>query len=222
MENIENGFVEIEYNGCKCFINREGVVKRYNYKGELITLKQSLNHDGYPCVNLIKENYKDYGKDKASRRTAVHVLMATAFVPKPKTTEKLEVNHKDFDRTNYNPDNLEWITHRENVAYSCERGRYVGKFGEDNPNYGNHKLSQIYAENKEYALEKQSRKGAVNGRAKQCKLICPNGEEKIFGYQREVVNYLTELGICEVKCPDTIIKKLRKDKGYMGYFLRII
>lgn len=219
MENIENGFVEVEYSGYKCFINREGVIKRYNYKDELIIPKQTLNHDGYPIVSLMKitkGNHREY------RSIPIHILMATAFVPKPKTTEKLEVNHKDFDRANYNLDNLEWITHKENVAYSYERGRYVGKFGENNPNYGNHKLSQIYAENKEYALEKQSRKGAVNGRAKQCKLICPNGEEKIFGYQREAVNYLTELGICEVKYPETIIKKLRKDEGYMGYFLRII
>ena len=28
------------------------------------------------------------------------------------------MNHKDFDRTNYNADNLEWVSHIDNIAYS--------------------------------------------------------------------------------------------------------
>lgn len=33
------------------------------------------------------------------------------------------VNHKDFDVTNNNVNNLEWLTQKENVHYSIERMR---------------------------------------------------------------------------------------------------
>jgi len=44
----------------------------------------------------------------------------------------LEVNHIDRVRTNNNPSNLEWITHRENVRHSSKMGAYT-KRGNSNP-----------------------------------------------------------------------------------------
>jgi hypothetical protein len=41
------------------------------------------------------------------------------------------INHKDFDRTNNHPDNLEGMTSRENVHYSKLNGRYAIKLTED-------------------------------------------------------------------------------------------
>ena len=42
-----------------------------------------------------------------------HVLIAQAFIPNPEN--KLEVNHKDLNRSNNAIDNLEWTTHKENM-----------------------------------------------------------------------------------------------------------
>lgn len=59
------------------------------------------NSDGYPCFG---------------GGAPVHLYVAKAWVDG--WFEGAEVNHKDFDRTNFNADNLEWITHRENILHS--------------------------------------------------------------------------------------------------------
>ena len=53
----------------------------------------------------------------------VHSLVATAFVDKPISDIKLEVNHIDFDKTNNYYENLEWVTHVENIKIRHESGR---------------------------------------------------------------------------------------------------
>lgn len=173
--------------------------------------KHHLNHDGYPQV-YIGEN----------RSIAVHRLVAIAFVPNP--YNKPEVNHKDFDRTNFSIDNLEWVTHEENVRYSANEGHYVGKFGEDNPNYGNTILHERYMKDKEYALEKQSRKGGRNGKAKKCALYYNDEFVSEFSYQREAVDYLVLIGVCNhpdtVGWKETIINVLR-NSNYKGYTLKL-
>ena len=67
-----------------------------------------MNQDGYPC----------YGGG-----IPVHMYVAKAWVDG--YFEGAEVNHKDFDRMNYNADNLEWVTHTENVQYSVEQNNKV-------------------------------------------------------------------------------------------------
>lgn len=36
-----------------------------------------------------------------------------------------EVNHINFDRTDYRAENLEWVTHAENIKYSVEKNSDV-------------------------------------------------------------------------------------------------
>lgn len=60
-----------------------------------------INQDGYPC----------YGGG-----VPVHLYVAHAWVDG--WFEGAEVNHKDFNRMNYNADNLEWISHTENIRHS--------------------------------------------------------------------------------------------------------
>lgn len=62
----------------------------------------------YPSVVLCKA-----GK---MRSFLVHVLVATLFVPKP--TVCTQVNHKDGDKTNNHPSNLEWVTELENLFHA--------------------------------------------------------------------------------------------------------
>ena len=46
--------------------------------------------------------------------------------------EGLVINHIDFDRSNNRIENLEVVTHQENVRYSVNAGRITGQCGEDN------------------------------------------------------------------------------------------
>lgn len=63
------------------------------------------------------------GKNKRVNR-----LVAEAFIPKPKDkgAEVLEVHHKDTNKLNNKYDNLEWVTHKENII----------KYFEDKKNNG--------------------------------------------------------------------------------------
>lgn len=81
-----------------------GRVRSSLCRGKLKTL--SINHDpsGYPTVVFGGKWFK------------VHRLVAKAFVPNP--DNKPEVNHKDMDKANNRAANLEWVTHKENLAHA--------------------------------------------------------------------------------------------------------
>ncbi len=75
--------------------------------------KQSLNKYGYPVTMLYRNN--------KSKQYKIHRLMAIAFIPNP--DRKLQVNHKDGNRSNNLLSNLEWVTHSENVRHGFLMGR---------------------------------------------------------------------------------------------------
>lgn len=158
---------------------------------------QLLNPDGYYTVKL--------SKDGNNVRIAVHRLVAMAFIPNDDPT--LEVNHKDFNRINNNVENLEWVTHAENVRYSSLAGRHVSLKGKDNPNYGNHKLAEYFAEHPEEKM-RQSRPGAQNGRCVSVKVTFPSGETKNFNYLREAAKYIIEFGNTRIKTLDGLANKI--------------
>ena len=80
-------------------------------------LKTRINKDGYEEVTL-------GSTQKRSAGVKVHRIIAELFVPNDDPENKVEVNHKDFNRLNNDYTNLEWITHKENVAYSVKHGNY--------------------------------------------------------------------------------------------------
>ena len=144
---MQEQFKEITYGGSTFMVGNLGSIYR---NGKLV--QQHETFDGYYQVGTKSGSVKS------------HRLVAMCFV-EGRTAERNEVNHKDFNRKNNRADNLEWMTHTENIQYSVKYGKPKDISGEKNPNYGNHKLSQKYADNPELSQEKQSRPGAQNGRA---------------------------------------------------------
>jgi hypothetical protein len=184
-----------------------------NVKKDGVFLKKMENHDGYLTVALKKKK----GKNSHSN-VFVHRLVLCAFVDERFYKDGLEVNHKDYNRQNNCLDNLEWVTHGDNVRYSvCNKPDMNGK---NNPNYGNKKLSKIYSENPEYALEKQSRKGLQNGRCRKIRMY-GNGIDLTFDYITECIKYIVENNISNTDKIDSIRGQIDKcfrcERKYKGY-----
>lgn len=174
---MKNDFKTINYKGTIVTVNSEGVVLCEGKQR-----KWRVNKDGYAVVSLPTNKWHN------TMTIAVHRLVATAFIPNPEN--KPEVNHKDYNRLNPCADNLEWVTHHENILYSkCHMPDY---HGEKNPNYGNKKLSKRYSENKELSKEKQGRPGIQNGRCKKIRLYYNHVFVKEFEYIKLCIQYMIE------------------------------
>ena len=206
-----NEFKTIEYNGFKVSVFPTGKIYDKSIEGKILFRKWRYNKDGYIVVSL--------GNKEKWRTVGVHILVAKAWVPN--LENKNEVNHLDFDRANPWAYNLEWATHKENIEYSHKAGRYIGLFGENNPNYNNNTLHLRYLKDKEYAKEKQSRPGGKNGKAKKCKLVhIVEGFVGIFDFQRDAVYTLIKLGVVRENInPEYVIRRLKQKEGYKGYIL---
>ena len=80
-------------------------------KGKILT--NINNNMGYEYVRLKDKN--------ESKKFYIHRLVAQAFIPNP--NNKKEVNHIDCNPLNNRVDNLEWVSHKENMAYMSKLGR---------------------------------------------------------------------------------------------------
>ena len=94
-------------------------------------LKPSVHRCGYLWVNLYK-----YGKRK---NLYIHRLVADAFIQNPEMFT--DIDHVDCDKTNNKKENLEWVSHKENVKRAIENGLFYFseetqfKSGKEHPNY---------------------------------------------------------------------------------------
>ena len=78
----------------------------------------SINNDGYHKVSLTNAN--------GVRKTeSIHRLVALAFIDNPEG--KPEVNHINCIRSDNRVENLEWITHQENIDYTVKCGNKSNK-----------------------------------------------------------------------------------------------
>ena len=174
---MEN-FKQFNYRGTDFLVGDHGTIYR---NGKIA--HQCETPDGYLQIYLPGGSIK------------VHRLVAMCFGP-GQTSERNEVNHKDFDRMNNCATNLEWMTHAENVRYSAQAGRKGNITGERNPNWGNRKLSQKYAEHPDLAKQCQSRPGTQNGRATSVTVYrsTENGREFVasFSYLGEASVFMCE------------------------------
>lgn len=80
--------------------------------GEII-MKQFNHKDGYKRITLSSQ-----GK---SKKFAVHRLVAHTFIGEP-PSEGMQVNHLNFIRHDNRPENLEWLTNKDNIHYSIDAG----------------------------------------------------------------------------------------------------
>ena len=106
-ENIKN------YEG-KYQVSNMGNVKSLNFnntKRPAILVKK-VNRRGYEYVCL-----SQYGKRSYS---AVHRLVAEAFIPNPDNKE--QINHIDGNKRNNSMYNLEWVSQSENINHAIRTG----------------------------------------------------------------------------------------------------
>lgn len=83
------------------------------YASKTRILKQHLNRGGYKALSL--------SLNGVCVKKRVHRIIGALFVPNPEN--KPHLNHKDFNRANNLPYNLEWVTPSENILYSYNAGR---------------------------------------------------------------------------------------------------
>lgn len=197
-------YKEIDYFGTKIKVSENGDVI-WNGKQRNIF----YNADGYSVCSIKIPN-------KGWRSVRVARLVALAYIPNPDNLP--EVNHKDYDRTNSNVENLEWISRLDNISYSkCNRPNYRGA---NNPNYGNRKLSIKYKNDKQYAIEKQGRKGLRNGRCRKIKVIENDMVVATFDYIVDCCKYLHSRFQLKTNNPlnirSYIDKSIRNNKPFRG------
>ena len=152
------------------------------------------------------------------RSVFIHVLVALAFIPNPDNLP--EVNHKDYNRANPKVDNLEWISRKDNVIYSLANRKDIT--GINNPNYGNHKLSEKYKSDKALSKEKNSRPGLKNGRCRKIELYFNDKYVETFDYISLCCQYLIDNNISNSNNIESvrsqINKCIRDEKKYKGCY----
>lgn len=89
--------------------------RRRKERGQILKPRVKTNRGGYLSVVLRKAGTrKDF---------TVHQLVALAFVPNPDPETLTQINHKDEDKTNNKPSNLEWCTQEYNNSYGTRLAR---------------------------------------------------------------------------------------------------
>lgn len=163
-------------------------------------MKTHINSCGYVYTRLTK--------NKIGKNVRIHRIVAMAFIENPE--HKICVNHKDGNKENNRVDNLEWVSHSENMHHAFDNGLCVswnkGKHPEGRPRSEEcrRKISEAH-KGKAYHTQKHTeetkkriseiKKGKMTGsehpRAKPIRCIetgnvfsCASEAEKITGVNR--------------------------------------
>lgn len=79
------------------------------YKTKEKIMRPACNKKGYLGTMI--------GRNGKTKSVKVHRLVAEAFIPNPLRLH--EVNHIDGNKSNNSVENLEWVTHQENMAHAA-------------------------------------------------------------------------------------------------------
>jgi hypothetical protein len=96
-------------------------VKHTEYE---VSSKGRVRRLKYISGHIHPEGYRTVAQRKGSkwRNEFVHVMVAEAFLgPNP---PGMVVNHRDGNKLNNTPENLEYITAKENAAHAAKKGLY--------------------------------------------------------------------------------------------------
>jgi len=104
------------------FENEYEVSNLGNVRRKVQNLKLAISPNGYKTLSLSK-NGKIITK-------LVHRLVAEAFIEN--IEDKEIVNHKDCNKINNTLENLEWVTHEENMQHAVDNNRQRNQSGENN------------------------------------------------------------------------------------------
>jgi 16S rRNA A1518/A1519 N6-dimethyltransferase RsmA/KsgA/DIM1 with predicted DNA glycosylase/AP lyase activity len=89
-------------------ITTSGIIRSLHKRNYHTELKPRIDRAGYLTVRL--------NKTVRSETKFVHRLAAETFIPNPHS--KSMVNHIDGNKTNNDVENLEWVTHEENIKHA--------------------------------------------------------------------------------------------------------
>lgn len=110
----------IDINGIVYTVYENGDI----YNGERKITQRPNHKDGYACFTAGKKNHRVNIK--------THSIVGKLFVENPNNYPELD--HLDGNRMNPSANNLEWVTHKENIRRAYEKGSYNGiSVGEKNP-----------------------------------------------------------------------------------------
>jgi hypothetical protein len=98
------------------------------YPGYYITLEGEIWSSFTKSVMKTRESTGHYltvrlWKNRKEKVVTVHRLVGKYLVPNP--LNKPCINHKDHNRHNNNPNNLEWVTYSENLQHAWRDGTKV-------------------------------------------------------------------------------------------------
>ena len=118
-DRSKDRFITDALTSGRYYVTKDGnIVSVMGVKHRL--LKQSLMSDGYCRVGLSVNGTAVYVK--------AHRVVAIALVPNP--DGKPLVNHKDGNKQNNHPANLEWVTPAENNSHAHVTGLVVAASGD--------------------------------------------------------------------------------------------
>ena len=126
----EQQFLIIEDEIWQDIPNYENEYQISNY-GRVRSLKNNKFHIKTPILGRTQDYYSiGLTHNGIKKQYSIDRLVAETFIPNPNNYP--EVNHKDENPKNNHIDNLEWVTHSQNVKHSSYRQSYpVAQYDEN-------------------------------------------------------------------------------------------